>query len=79
MESALSGRILKIFPNDANNKWVSSLELGSWIKGMDSTYTKSVLPLYFGSLNNASKSGDYKNADDLVESINGFQRGLVVR
>jgi hypothetical protein len=29
MESA-SGRILKIFPipNDANNKWVSSLELG---------------------------------------------------
>jgi hypothetical protein len=46
---------------------------------MDSTYTKSVLPLYFGSLNNASKSGDYKNADDLVESINGFQRGLVVR
>jgi hypothetical protein len=39
---------------------------------MDSTYTKSVLPLYFGSLNNASKSGDYKNADDLVESI-GFK------
>jgi hypothetical protein len=30
MESALSGRILKIFPipNDTNNKWVSSLELG---------------------------------------------------
>jgi hypothetical protein len=29
MESALSGRILKIFPipNDPNNKWVSSLEL----------------------------------------------------
>ena len=77
MESALSGRILKIFPipNDANNKWVSSLELGeAGLKGMDSTYTKSVLPLYFGSLNNASKSGDYKNADDLVESINGLQK-----
>jgi hypothetical protein len=28
---------------------------------MDSTYTKSVLPLYFGSLNNASQNGDYKN------------------
>lgn len=77
MESALSGRILKIFPipNDANNKWVSSLELGeAGLKGMDSTYTKSVLPLYFGSLNNASQTGDYKNADDLVESINGFQK-----
>jgi cytochrome c-type biogenesis protein CcsB len=77
MESALSGRILKIFPipNDANNKWVSSLELGeAGLKGMDSTYTKSVLPLYFGSLNNASQTGDYKNADDLVESISGFQK-----
>ncbi|MBC5838375.1 cytochrome c biogenesis protein CcsA [Flavobacterium muglaense] len=77
MESALSGRILKIFPipNDPTNKWVSSLELGeAGLKGMDSTYTKSVLPLYFGSLNNASVSGNYKNADDLVESLNGFQK-----
>ncbi|NGY38835.1 cytochrome c biogenesis protein CcsA [Flavobacterium sp. XN-5] len=77
MESALSGRILKIFPipNDVNHKWISALEVGnSGLKGMDSTYTKSVLPLYFGSLNNASISTDYKNADDLLESIHGFQR-----
>jgi hypothetical protein len=33
---------------------------------MDSTYTKKVYALYFGSLN-ASQTGDYKNADDLVE------------
>lgn len=77
MESALSGSILKIFPipNDPNNKWISYLELEhSGLKGMDSTYTKSVLPLYFGSLNNASLTNDYKNADDLLESINGFQK-----
>ena len=77
MESALSGRILKIFPipNDPNNKWVSSLELNeAGLKGMDSTYTKSVLPLYYGSLNNASQSDDYSNANDLVESLNGFQK-----
>jgi cytochrome c-type biogenesis protein CcsB len=77
MESALSGRILKIFPipNDPNNKWVSSLELNeAGLKGMDSTYTKSVLPLYYGSLNNASQSNNYQNADDLVESLNGFQK-----
>jgi hypothetical protein len=41
---------------------------------MDSTYTKEFYPCTFGSLNNASQSGDYKNADDLVESINGFQK-----
>jgi hypothetical protein len=54
---------LKDFPNsnDPNNKWVSSLELNeAGLKGMDSTYTKSVLPLYYGSLNNASQSNNIK-------------------
>jgi cytochrome c-type biogenesis protein CcsB len=77
MESALSGTILKIFPipNDANNKWISFNDLEkAGLKGMDSTYTKSVLPLYFGSLTNASISDDYKNADELLESIHGFQK-----
>ena len=77
MESALSGRILKIFPipNHENDKWISYLELNeSGMKGMDSTYTKSILPLYFGTLSNASVSNDYKSADELLESINGFQK-----
>ena len=77
MESALSGRILKIFPipGDKNNKWVSYLELNeAGFKGMEATYTKNVLPLYFGSLANASTSNDYKTADELLESINGFQK-----
>lgn len=77
MESALSGRILKIFPipNDENSKWISYLELNeSGMKGMDSTYTKSILPLYFGTLSNATTSNDYKSADELLESINGFQK-----
>lgn len=77
MESALSGRILKIFPipDDKNNKWVSYLELNeAGFKGMEATYTKNVLPLYFGSLANASTSNDYKTADELLESMNGFQK-----
>lgn len=77
MESALSGRILRIFPipNDVNNKWVSYLELNeAGMKGMDSTYTKSVLPLYFGTLDQAIKTTDYTTSDELLESINGFQK-----
>ncbi|MDI5894796.1 cytochrome c biogenesis protein CcsA [Flavobacterium algoritolerans] len=77
MESALSGRILKIFPipENKNNKWISYLELNeSGLKGMEATYTKNVLPLYFGSLANASVSNDYKTADELLESMNGFQK-----
>ncbi|MWB94175.1 cytochrome C biogenesis protein [Flavobacterium sp. GA093] len=77
MESALSGSILKIFPvpNDPNNKWISYLERGNVnLKGMDSTYVKQILPLYFSALNSGSIEKDFKNADELVESINGFQK-----
>ncbi|OOG65876.1 cytochrome c biogenesis protein CcsA [Flavobacterium sp. A45] len=77
MESALSGSILRIFPipNDPGNKWISYLELEhAGMKGMDSTYTKSILPLYFGTLNNAVVSKNYKTSDELLESINGFQK-----
>ena len=77
MESALSGSILRIFPipNDPGNKWISYLELEhAGMKGMDSTYTKSILPLYFGTLGHAIESKNYKTADELLESINGFQK-----
>jgi cytochrome c-type biogenesis protein CcsB len=77
MESALSGSILRIFPipNNPGNKWISYLELEhAGMKGMDSTYTKSILPLYFGTLGHAIESKNYKTADELLESINGFQK-----
>jgi cytochrome c-type biogenesis protein CcsB len=77
MEAALSGSILKIFPipDDSNNKWISYPELGqAGLKGMVATYTTSILPLYFNALNTASTSKDYKQADELLESVNGFQK-----
>jgi cytochrome c-type biogenesis protein CcsB len=77
MESALSGSILRIFPipNDPNNKWISYLEIqNAGLKGMDSTYVKQILPLYFSALNNGSISKNFDTADHLVESIDGFQK-----
>ena len=77
MESALSGAIMKIFPipDDPNNKWVSFPELSnSGFKGMAATYTQNILQLYFTALEKASISKDYKDADGLLESINGFQK-----
>lgn len=77
MESALSGSILKIFPipNDPNNKWISYLEIdNSGLKGMDATYAKQILPLYFRALNTGSISKDFTTADELIESVNGFQK-----
>lgn len=77
MEDALSGSILKIFPipNDVNNKWVSYPELvNAGFQGMEAAYTQNILPLYFGALEKASTTNDYKQADELLESINGFQK-----
>jgi cytochrome c-type biogenesis protein CcsB len=77
MDSALSGGILKIFPvpGDVNNKWISYLEVNnSGLKGMDATYAKQILPLYFRALNDAAISKNFTTADELLESINGFQK-----
>jgi len=77
MEDALSGSILKVFPipENENNKWVSYPELGqAGLKGIVANYTTSILPLYFTALNAASDSKDYKQADELLASINGFQK-----
>ena len=82
--SALSGSILRIFPipKDKNNKWISFLELNhSGMKGMDSIYSKTILPLYFSSLKSAKVSGDYKVPDDIAKSLDGYQKryGAAVR
>ncbi len=75
--SALSGSILRIFPlpNDKNNKWISALELHeNHLKGMDSVYTKSILPLYFEALKEAKTTKNDDDANQIVESIIGFQK-----
>ena len=75
--SALEGKVMRIFPipNDTNNKWVSYPELdGANFIGKDSLYVRNILPLYFQSLRLAQKDKDYKQAENLLESINGFQK-----
>ncbi|WP_281233409.1 cytochrome c biogenesis protein CcsA [Flavobacterium gelatinilyticum] len=77
MESALSGSILRIFPvpNDPGNKWVSYLERQNpGLKGMDSTYVSQIIPMYFRALNDGSVSKNWDTADQLLESIHGFQK-----
>ncbi|MDC3276627.1 cytochrome c biogenesis protein CcsA [Flavobacteriaceae bacterium] len=75
--SALEGKIMRIFPipDDPNNKWVSYPELNTTrFTGKDSLYVKNILPLYFQSLRIAQKDNDYNQAENLLESINGFQK-----
>lgn len=76
LNSALSGSILKIFPvpDDPNNKWVSYLELNhTGMKGIDSTFTRQILPIYLLSVRNAVETKSYKEADFYLSGINKFQ------
>ncbi|RZJ71027.1 cytochrome c biogenesis protein CcsA [Flavobacterium sp.] len=76
LNSALSGSMLKIFPvpNDENYKWVSYLELDkAGMKGIDSTFTRQIIPIYLMALKTASETGSYKEADFYLNGINKFQ------
>ena len=75
--SALEGKVLRVFPipADENNKWVSFPELAEAnFKGTDSLYVNNVLPLYFRSMRLGKTTQDYGEADELLESLKGFQQ-----
>ncbi|UYW02427.1 cytochrome c biogenesis protein CcsA [Flavobacterium agricola] len=74
---ALSGYILKVFPipYDENKKWVSYPELNeAGFTGIDSTFTKNVIPLYLTSLDATFKGEDYKAADNYLNGLINFQK-----
>ncbi len=75
--AALEGKILRIFPipGDPSNKWVSYPELNEApFRGKDSLYVQNILPLYFNALRLARNDGDYTQAENLLESLEGFQK-----
>ncbi|MBP2832847.1 cytochrome c biogenesis protein CcsA [Aquimarina sp. U1-2] len=77
LNQALGGGILKIFPvpGDEGNKWVATPELNEFkFSGMDSVYTRQIIPIYRQSLKDARKTGDYSKPDQYVESIKSFQK-----
>ncbi|MCF4101465.1 cytochrome c biogenesis protein CcsA [Gillisia sp. M10.2A] len=75
--NALQGKVLRIFPipGDENNKWVSYPEVPEAnFKGMDSLYARQILPIYMNALREAKTTGDYDKAEELLESITGYQK-----
>ncbi|MFD1096058.1 cytochrome c biogenesis protein CcsA [Salegentibacter chungangensis] len=74
---ALEGKVLKIFPipGNENNKWVSYPEAPEAnFKGMDSVYTRQILPIYINSLKDARETGDYSKPNEYLGSIKSFQK-----
>ena len=74
--AALEGKILRVFPvpNDINNRWIAPQEVPETdFQGVDSLYVNNVLPLYFTSLRQGKTTQDYTQADQLLESLKGYQ------
>jgi len=80
LDQALSGRIVKIFPllNDENNKWISAIEYrGGQYPIPDSLYSnfvKNAVPYYQMTLRKAIQTGDYADADKLLEAFKQNQK-----
>jgi cytochrome c-type biogenesis protein CcsB len=77
--NTIEGRTLKIFPvpDDDNNTWMSPMELriGSYKVGdsLYSNFIKNGLKVYLSTLNLAKTSGDYSQAERLLEGIKKTQ------
>lgn len=78
----LSGDILKIFPlkDDKDNRWISTLEFREKPTIINDTlyanFVKGSVILYLNMLREAINTGDYKNADALLETFTKNQQDL---
>ncbi|MBF6640819.1 cytochrome c biogenesis protein CcsA [Flavobacterium sp. J49] len=82
LNTALSGKILKIFPvpNDPNNKWVSFLEINHTTGNALDTI-KGALPVYLDALMKATETDDYTRANTFLVGMEDYQKvyGKAVR
>jgi cytochrome c-type biogenesis protein CcsB len=82
LNAALSGKILRIFPvpKDANNKWVSYLEVNHRT-GTALDTIKIALPVYLDALQKASQDNNYTMANTFLVGMENYQKkfGKAVR
>ncbi|MCJ7465541.1 MAG: cytochrome c biogenesis protein CcsA [Maribacter sp.] len=80
LNQALGGDIVKIFPllNDENNKWISAVEfMGGQYQVGDSLYAnfiRNAIPYYLMTLGKAKQTGDYSEADKLLQAFKQNQK-----
>lgn len=74
---ALGGSILRIYPipDHEENKWVSRPEsLEANFSGIDSVFVQQSLPVYVQFLQEGKKTGNYDQANKVLEGIKKFQK-----
>ncbi|GAK90658.1 putative cytochrome C-type biogenesis protein [Nonlabens ulvanivorans] len=77
LDQVVSSSMIRIFPkpNDPINKWYSYPELNdAGFKSTDSVLTKQFIPAYLQTLRYGKSKGDYSEADQVLASLNRFQK-----
>ncbi|MGJ8685531.1 MAG: cytochrome c biogenesis protein CcsA [Nonlabens sp.] len=77
LDQVVSSSMIRIFPkpNDPGNKWYSYPELNeAGFKATDSVLTKQFIPAYLQTLRYGKAKGDYSEADQVLASLNRFQK-----
>ncbi|MGL1889511.1 MAG: cytochrome c biogenesis protein CcsA [Reichenbachiella sp.] len=71
----LTGYFLKIFPleDDMANTWFNDKVQPGTFTGEDSVFVSNIMPMYFQSILDATKSGDWANADETLSYIRTYQ------
>jgi cytochrome c-type biogenesis protein CcsB len=71
-----NGSFLRFFPipDDPSNKWVSPAMSETLLFGDDSLFVNSILPIYYRSLQQAQKDGDYEVANNTLTAIGNYQK-----
>ena len=66
---------LKIFPlkADPNNTWFSPSDQNAMFRGEDSLFVHSILPVYFGSMEEARVAQDWSGPEEFLEYIATYQ------
>ena len=75
--SAITGRILRIFPlpNNPENTWITQMELRKDSYSSDiADKVNKMMPVYLGTLDDAVVSGNYEQSDAIIEGIHNFQK-----
>lgn len=69
------GSMIRLFPkaNDPNNTWYSALNYKEF-ETHDSVFVKSILTLYFQSINEAITNNNWNQSDTLLKYIDQYQR-----
>lgn len=77
LDRTLVKEVLRIFPkpDDSNNTWISPIQVKDVpYKATDSVIANQIFPAYLLSLKKGRLSGDYSDADKVLQGIEKFQR-----